>query len=253
MVICQLNALKDLFCSQYTNYEMRFIFPESTKWELTQYWLFLGQIRAQNPSFGLKSSLWGELVISRSSSAHILRGSLPFMFTWTDNTPMFFPFILFLSVAILCYLFCSYIPLYIILSYFQLWTLRDRRFSCLRISWNRFLSLIKILIFHFWLFAFVFWFVHFFILATPCSMQVLCSPMGMKPVWTLYSVQGKGRILATGPPEKSLIQINLSSHVIPAHTPYHPIITLPSLLLYPQHSQVFVLDSYQHVSPWNVS
>ena len=113
----------------------------------------------------------------------------------------------------------SYIPLYIILSYFQLWSLCDRKFSCLRISWNHFLSLIKILIFHFGLFVFVFWFIHFFILATPCSMKVLCSPMGMKPLWTLYSVQGKGGILTTGPPEKTLIQINVSGHVIPANTP----------------------------------
>ena len=70
---------------------MRFIFPESIKWEPTQYWLLLGHIRAQNPSFGLKSGLWGELVISRSSSAHIFRGSLPFMFMGTDIS-MFFSF-----------------------------------------------------------------------------------------------------------------------------------------------------------------
>ena len=157
-----------------------------------------------------------------------------------------------MSVAIPCYLFCSNIHLYIILLYFQLWRLHDRMFSCLRISWNHFLYLVFDQDTNF-PFFFFFWFVCFFILATPCSMQVLSSPMWLKPVWTLYSVQGKGRILTTGPPEKSLIPINLSSHVIPAYTPYHLIISLPSLLLYPQHSQVFLLDSYQHVSPGRVS
>ena len=155
-------------------------------------------------------------------------------------------------MAIPCYLFCSNIRLYIILSYFQLWSLRDRRFSCLRISWNRFLSLVFDPDINF-LFSFFFFLVCFFILATPCSMQVLSSPTEMKSIWTLYSVQGKVSILTTGPPEKSLVQINLSSHVSPANTPYHLIISLPSLLLYPQHSQVFLLDSYQHVSPGRVS
>ena len=207
---------------------MRFIFPESTKWELTQYWLLLGQIRAQNLSFGLKSGLWGELVISRSSSAHIFRGSLPFMFMGTDIISMFF-FLLFsfLSVAISCYLFCSYIPLYITLSYFQLWTLRDRRLSCLRISWDHLLSLVFDQDANF-----PFLLVCLFLLATLCSMQVLSSPTGMNPVWTLYSVRGKGRILTTGPPKKCLIQINVSRHVTPAHTPYNPIIALPSRLVY---------------------
>ena len=73
---------------------MRFRFPESTKWDLTPCWLLLGQIRAQNPAFGLKYDLvdWGELVLSRASSAHILRGSLSFMFTWTDNSISIFSF-----------------------------------------------------------------------------------------------------------------------------------------------------------------
>ena len=52
-------------------------------------------------------------------------------------------------------------------------------------------------------------------------MQVLSSPTEMKSIWTLYSVQGKVSILTTGPPEKSLILINWSSHVIPANTPYN--------------------------------
>lgn len=65
---------------------MRVRIPASPKWELTQCCLFSGQIRALNPSFALKSDLWGELLISRVSSAHIFRGSLPFMFMWTDNS-----------------------------------------------------------------------------------------------------------------------------------------------------------------------
>ena len=227
MVICQLNALKDLFCSQYTNYEMRFIFPESTKWELTQYWLLLGQIRAQNLSFGLKSGLWGELVISRSSSAHIFRGSLPFMFMGTDIISMFFPFILF---SFNCNIMLSLLFIHSSVYYpvvFQLWTLRDRRLSCLRISWDHLLSLVFDQDANF-----PFLLVCLFLLATLCSMQVLSSPTGMNPVWTLYSLRGKGRILTTGPPKKCLIQINVSRHVTPAHTPYNPIIALPSRLVY---------------------
>lgn len=66
----------------------------------------------------------------------------------------------------------------------------------------------------------------------------------MAPVFSAEKVQNP----TTGPLEKSLIQINSSSHVIPANTSYHTIITLPSVLFYLQHSQVSVLDSYQHVS-----
>ena len=139
----------------------------------------------------------------------------------------FFLLFSFLSIAISCYLFCSYIPLYITLSYFQLWTLRDRRLSCLRISWDHLLSLVFDQDANF-----PFLLVCLFLLATLCSMQVLSSPTGMNPVWTLYSLRGKGRILTTGPPKKCLIQINVSRHVTPAHTPYNPIIALPSRLVY---------------------
>ena len=140
---------------------------------------------------------------------------------------VFFLLFSFLSVAISCYLFCSYIPLYITLSYFQLWSLCDRRLSYLRIPWDCLLSLVFDQDANF-----PFLLVCFFLLATLCSMQVLSSSMGMKPVWTLYSLRGKGRILITGPSEKSLIQINVSRHVTPAHTPYNPIIALPSRLVY---------------------
>ena len=47
-----------------------------------------------------------------------------------------------------------------------------------------------------------------------------------------------------------LIQIISNRDVIPADIPYLPAITLPSLLRHLQHPQVFLLDSYQHLSPW---
>ena len=174
------------------------------------------------------------------------------MFTWTDNSISIFSF-----YSLLCqlqYHAISSVQTFICILSCCIFSCDVCMIECFHVSEypetiSSIWSLIKILIFLF----FFFWFVCFFILATPCSMQVLSSPMWLKPVWTLYSVQGKGRILTTGPPEKSLIPINLSSHVIPAYTPYHLIISLPSLLLYPQHSQVFLLDSYQHVSPGRVS
>ena len=90
---------------------------------------------------------------------------------------VFFLLFSFLSVAISCYLFCSYIPLYITLSYFQLWSLCDRRLSYLRIPWDCLLSLVFDQDANF-----PFWFVSFFLLATECRMQVLRSQWG----WNLY-------------------------------------------------------------------
>ena len=48
-----------------------------------------------------------------------------------------------------------------------------------------------------------------------------------------------------------LIQIISSRDAIPADTPSLPSMNLlPSLLRHLQHPQVFLLDSYQHLSPW---
>ena len=156
---------------------MRFIFPESIKWEPTQYWLLLGHIRAQNPSFGLKSGLWGELVISRSSSAHIFRGSLPFMFMGTDISMFFSFYSLFFQLqyhaisfvhTFLCILPCRIFSCELcVIEGFHVWEYPET-ISCL---W----SLIKMLIFLFC------WFVSFSWLH-----YAACRFLVPQRGWTLY-------------------------------------------------------------------
>lgn len=123
---------------------MRFRIPVSPKWEPTQCCLLLGQIRALNPSFAwsqtFEESFSSQGCLQLTSSEDHFPSCLCGLTIVSMPPPPFLFF--FLSAEISCYLCCSYIPLYIIVSYFQLESLRDRRFSCLRISWNSFLSLV---------------------------------------------------------------------------------------------------------------
>lgn len=145
----------------------------------------------------------------------------------------YYLFFFLLFIAISYFLFRSHTPLYAVLSKLLLWSLCARRFSCLKTSWTLFSlkSLIQIII---WL---------FFPAMSRCRLLV--------PQPTLPAV--KGQSLHRWNYRVSLITDIFNQGCAPANNSHPPAITLLSLLRHLQHPQVFLLDSYQHVSAGNAS
>lgn len=222
MVIYQTNTLKDLFCSsiEIKKWESGFLHHLSENWpsaacsrDRSELWiLHLHWSQTFEESFSSQGCL--QLTSSEDHFPSCLCG-----LTIVSMVPPL-PALLFsfLSAEISCYLFCSYIPLYIIVSYFQLESLRDRRFSCLRISWNSFLSLVFDPDTDFL----------FLTVSLSWPHHAEWRFLVLQGGWNTYGpCAGEGQYPTTAPPEKSPIQITwvlmpsqLTPLIIPS-SPFH--------------------------------
>lgn len=153
-----------------------------------------GTNQAQNASFGLKSGLSGELVISRSSSAHIFRGSLPFMFM----RPTLYLYFSFYSLTFSCNITLSLLfihsSVYYPVVFSAVKSAWHKAFLSQNIPETRFLSLVFDQDANFHTVCL------FLYLGYHAACRFLVPSEDMNPVWTLYSMQAKGRILTMDSP-----------------------------------------------------
>ena len=221
-MIYQVNTLKDEIFSECRN-EETVSFPSQLRaipGGLTQYWLLLGQIRAETPMLRLN-------LVWRTSSAHVFSWSFP---SFRGTTVLSFVLSSFFSFG--CHVIFSLLFTHPSVSYpvvvfgCEIWVIEGFPVSkdpeMIPSLWSSIQMIICFFVCLFWL--------------HPAARRFLVVQPGIESVPSKLEVQDPNHWTT----RRSLNQFISSRDVVPASTPYLPIITLPSWPLHFQHFQVFL-------------